>query len=78
VYGLLEGKRNYGAIEKALTKTSGYEYGGSVVGTTEDGSTYFSLNMIPVSQYPNGQALACHRRLMVRLQMLADAVHQPE
>ena len=52
----------------------GYDYGGSVRGSTETGSTYFSLNIIPASQLPTRQMAACHRRLMVRLQMLADAV----
>jgi hypothetical protein len=55
-----------------------YDYGGSVVGSTDKEGTYFSLNMIPSGQYPSGQAAACHRRLMVRLQMLAASVRQPE
>ena len=55
-----------------------YNYGGSVVGGSDKGETYFSLNMIPSGQYPSGQAAACNRRLMVRLQMLADSVRQAE
>jgi hypothetical protein len=55
----------------------GYTYAGSVVGHTDTGATYFSLNMIPPDQYPSGQDLACHRRLMVRLQMLADDARRP-
>ena len=59
---------------EAIREMKGYDYGGSVRGSTASGSTYFSLNMIPRDQYPRGQAVACQRRLMVRLQMLADAV----
>jgi hypothetical protein len=72
VFGLISGKHPFREIEGALREMKGYTYAGSVVGTTETGATYFSLNMIPHDQYPSGQALACHRRLMVRLQMLAD------
>ena len=78
VYGLLAGKRDYKEIENGLRGTKAYEYAGSVVGTTDKEATYFSLNMIPYGQYPPGQFAACNRRLMVRLQMLADRVRQTE
>ena len=78
VYGVLAGKHQFGEIEAGLRQTKDYDYGGSVVGTTDKGGTDFSLNMIPHDQYPAGQAAACNRRLMVRLQMLADSVRQAE
>lgn len=78
VYGMLAGKHDFREIEKGLREMSGYNYGGSVVGTTGDGSTYFSLNMIPYDQYPRDQRRACGRRLMVRLQMLANSARESE
>jgi hypothetical protein len=54
----------------------GYDYCGSVVGGTAGGGTYFALSMTPQSQYPRGDGGACNRRLMIRLQMLADAVQK--
>lgn len=74
VFGLVAGRHELG--QKEFRGMQGYEYGGSVVGITEDGSTYFALNMIPRDQYPSELAAACNRRLMVRLQMLADAIRQ--
>lgn len=76
VYGILEGANTFGAVEKELRQAKVYGYNGSVVGNTGDGATYFSLNMIPRDQCPAGQAVACNRRLMVRLQMLADSMCQ--
>jgi hypothetical protein len=78
VYGLLAGKHDFQEIEKGVRGTKGYDYGGSVVGTTDKKDTYFALNMIPYSQYPPGQFVACNRRLMVRLQMLADRARKGE
>jgi hypothetical protein len=78
VYGVLAGKHDFRELEAGLHQMKDYKYGGSVVGITDKGGTYFSFNMIPYSQYPSGQAAACNRRLMVRLQMLADAVRQAE
>lgn len=78
VYGLLDGKHDFREIEKGLREMKGYYYGGSVVGTTDNGSTYFALNMIPHDQYPSGQMVACDRRLVVRLQMLADSARHSE
>jgi len=78
VYGVLAGRHEFRVLEEGLRQMKGYSYAGSVVGSTEKGGTYFSLNMIPHDQYPSGQAAACNRRLMVRLQMLADTVSQAE
>ena len=76
LYGVLSG--SHILVEKDLRTISGYEYGGSVRGSTSDGSTYFSLNLIPRSQYAPDQATACNRRLMIRLQMLADTAQQEQ
>jgi len=76
VYGTLAGKHRL--PESVFRETKGYSYGGSVVGTTDGGSTYFALNIIPNDQYPSGQMEACNRRLMVRLQILADAARHLE
>jgi hypothetical protein len=78
VYGVLGGRHEFGELQASLRQTKDYDYGGSVVGSTDKGGTYFSVNMIPYGQYPAGQAAACNRRLMVRLQMLADSVHQAQ
>jgi hypothetical protein len=67
-YGVLAGNCDFRVLEKGLRDMNGYAYGGSVVGREEE-STYFSLNMIPHGEYPSQ---LCDRRLMVRLQMLAD------
>ncbi len=77
VYGTLEGAHTL--PDKPLFEDQkGYTYGGSVRGSIGEGSTYFAVNMVPRSQYPEGQEKACNRRLMVRLQMLADKVCQAE
>ena len=76
ISGILAGKPDLGALETDVRQTNGYAYGGAVVGSMGDSSTYFSMNIIPYNQYPAGQAAACSRRLMVRLQMLADAISQ--
>jgi len=78
VYGVLAGKHDFRELETGLHQMKGYDYGGSVVGSTDKEGTYFSLNMIPSGQYPSGQAAACNRRLMVRLQMLADSARRAE
>jgi hypothetical protein len=70
VYGLLAG--DHPLPDRDIRAMKGYDYGGSVRGSTGEGSTYFALNMIPNDQYPSGQIPACNRRLMVRLQMLAN------
>jgi hypothetical protein len=76
VYGVLTGKHELS--QNDIRQIKGYEYGGSVRGITAKGSTYFSLNMIPGDQYPSDQVAACNRRLMVRLQMLAESAGQSE
>jgi len=73
VYGLLAGKHELSASD--IRETKGYDYGGSVRGNA-DGATYFSLNMIPHDQYPSGQSAFCDRRLMIRLQMVADLARE--
>ncbi len=78
LYGVLGGKHDFREIQDALRKIKDYTYAGSVVGTTGKGSTYFSLNIIPYEVYPARQAGTCDRRLMVRLQMLADRARQGE
>lgn len=75
VYGLMAGKHEYPEIEKAVTKVKGYVYGGSVVGNDEK-ATYFAFNITPSQQYPSAQAESCHRRLMIRLEMLALRARQ--
>jgi hypothetical protein len=76
VYGLIAGRHELNAQD--IRKMQGYDYGGSVRGSTGSGATHFSLNMIPFDQFPDGQSTACHRRLMVRLQMLADRAERSE
>jgi hypothetical protein len=76
VYGILAAKNDFGWLKSDLRQMQGYDYGGSVTGSTNEGGTYFSLNMIPHDQYPAGQIVACSRRLMVRLEMLADIISQ--
>jgi hypothetical protein len=75
IYGLLDGQCDHRALASAVRQLNGYGYGGSVSGSTPEGGTYFAMNMIPVSQYPQGRSNECERRLMVRLQMFAEAAH---
>ena len=75
VYGVVTGRHEL--VEKEIREMKGYEYGGSVRGSTGDGSTYFSLNMVPRDQYPSDMAAVCKRRLMIRLQMLAELAGKP-
>lgn len=77
VYGILEGKHTLPEKEQ-FDDLKGYTYGGSVRGSTSEGTTYFAVNMVPRSQYPEAQEKTCSRRLMVRLQMLADKAWQTE
>jgi len=74
-YGVLAGKCDFRVLEKGLREMKGYYYGGSVVGQTDQGATYFALNMVPHDQYPSDQ---CNRRLMIRLQMLAEVARRRE
>jgi hypothetical protein len=73
VYGVLEGSQEISHEDLAAVK--GYIYGGAVVGRA-DGTTYFAINMIPHDNYPSDQSKSCDRRLMIRLQMLADLARQ--
>jgi hypothetical protein len=76
LYGTLAGQHHLAA--KEVSAITGYVYGGSVVGRIGggEGSTYFALNLTPHDQYPDGQSKACDRRLMIRLQMLADTARR--
>jgi len=78
VYGVLAGKCEFRVLQAGLQQMKGYDYGGSVVGSTDQGGTYFALNMIPHNQYPSCCVVACNRRLMVRLQLRADSFRQEE
>lgn len=71
VYGQMEGPPEITRLfNTELKNLPGYTYGGSVTGRTREGTTYFSLNMMPSSAYPREQAEAIQRRLMIRLGML--------
>jgi hypothetical protein len=74
VYGTLKGAHPL-PEKSAFEEQKGYTYGGSVRGSHDEG-TYFAVNMVPLSQCPEDQQKACHRRLMLRLQMLADKAQQ--
>jgi hypothetical protein len=77
VYGTLAGRHTL-PEKPVFEEQKGYTYGGSVRGSFGDSSTYFAVNMIPASQFPADQEEACHRRLMLRLQMLADRAQQTQ
>lgn len=71
VYGQMEASPDITRqFNTEMRNLPGYAYGGSVTGRTREGSTYFSLNMMPSSAYPKEQAEAIQRRLMLRLGML--------
>lgn len=73
VYGTLVGDR---PLPEESAFEAPYAYGGSVRGSNGDGSACFAVNIIPARQYPAGQAEACERRLLLRLQMLASRAQQ--
>jgi hypothetical protein len=76
IHGRIESTAGAGffkKIDSELRALPGYTYGGCVTGRTQDGATYFALNMIPSSAYPREHAEAIGRRTMLRLQMLAAA-----
>jgi hypothetical protein len=75
VYGTLDGSHT---LPKApvFEEQKGYTRGGSVRGNFGGGSSYFAVNMVPDSQFPADKEQACHRRLMLRIQMLADKAQQ--
>ncbi len=74
IYGLLAGQCDYHALADGVRQMSGYSYGGSVSGDTGEGGTYFSLSIIPDKLFPAGRIMDCSKRLMIRLQMLADTM----
>ncbi len=76
LYGVLAGRHEL--ADRDIREVKGYEYSGSVRGSTAAGSTYFSLNITPRDQYPSDLVAPCNRRLMVRLQMLAEAAGKPD
>jgi hypothetical protein len=75
LYGTLDGRHKL-PESPVFEEQKGYTYGGSVRGSTGEGGTYFAVNMVPHDQYPADQEKACNRRLMLRLQMLADKASQ--
>jgi hypothetical protein len=75
LYGTLAGRHTLPEAP-VFEEQKGYTYGGSVRGSFAEGSTYFAVNMVPASQYPKDREKACHRRLMLRLQVLADKAQQ--
>jgi hypothetical protein len=78
VYGTLDGRHILEKDKSLFEEQKGYTYGGSVRGSTGDGATYFAVNMVPPGKYPEDQEKACNRRLMLRLQMLADKAQQAQ
>jgi hypothetical protein len=76
IYGTLDGAHKL-PEKSAYEEQKGYTYGGSVRGNLGGGS-YFAVNMVPSSQYPEDQQKACSRRLMLRLQMLADKAQETQ
>jgi hypothetical protein len=72
IYGLIAGRCDYHALADGVNAMDGYAYGGSVTGDTREGATYFAISITPDRLFPQGRVMDCSRRLMVRLQMLAD------
>jgi hypothetical protein len=72
LYGLVAGPCDYHALASGFRQMEGYGYGGSVTRSGSDGETKFSIDIIPEGQLPGDRAEDCSRRLMIRLQMLAD------
>ena len=75
VYGTFAGDHTLPKAT-AFEEQKGYARAGSVRGSFGGGSSYFAVNMVPDNQFPADQEPACHRRLMLRLQMLADKAQQ--
>jgi hypothetical protein len=75
VYGTFAGDH---PLPKApvFEEQQGYTRGGAIRGSFDGGSSYFAVNIIPDNQLPADGEQACHRRLMLRLQMLADKAQQ--
>jgi hypothetical protein len=72
VYGAVTGTNNLQRVQDTIGTRAGYTYGGSVVGRIGNGTTCFAINLTPSDQYPHGEIEAVNRRLMIRLQMLAQ------
>jgi hypothetical protein len=78
VYGAVTGTNNLQRVQDALGTAPGYAYGGSVVARMGNGTTYFAINLTPSDQYPREEIEAVNRRLMIRLQMLAQKARTPD
>jgi hypothetical protein len=79
VYGVLGGRYDGGqAFTDALHQMEGYDYGGAVSGSTDSAATFFAYNITPHKAYPPYSEEQCNRRLMVRLQMLAQRAQEWE
>ncbi len=76
VFGRIAGKKDINGFTKELGPMEPYVYGGSVIGRTETGENFFSVNLTPSSNYPANAAQACRRRLMIRMEMLAAQVRK--
>jgi len=75
VYGTLDG--NHPLPNAAIfEEQKGYTRSGTIRGSFGGGSSYFAVNMVPDSQFPADKKQSCHRRLMLRLQMLSDKAQQ--
>jgi hypothetical protein len=78
LFGLVAGRCDYHALADGFRHMEGYYYGGSVTGTALGGGTNFAIDIIPEGQLPKDRAVDCSRRLMIRLEMLADSVSRGE
>lgn len=72
IYGILEGTHTYTAIRALIPTAAGYAYAGSVTRRLPDGSTSLSINLTPLDRLPLENRAAIQRRLLVRLEMLAE------
>jgi hypothetical protein len=73
LYGLVIGRCDYHAFANGFRQMEGYDYGGSVTGIAQGWRTNFAIDIIPEGQLPEDRTRDCSRRLMIRLQMLADS-----
>ena len=80
VHGLVErqpGNDFFRRVEAQLREMPDYKYAGSTTGNSKDGGTFFAMSITPPSAYPREQAEAIQRRLMLRIQMIGAAWHDP-